>query len=493
MKNLKISTFLLLGAILLGSCKKDYLETSSTVKVDAGNIFKTTANAMAAVEGIHRLLYIQYNSAQDQGGQSKNMIDMDMLGEDLVNTSAGNNWFISTYKWQAHRSETAGTAFFNFQFYYDIITNANNIITQIDAAVGPDADKKLIKGQALAYRGWSYFQMIQLYGKRYQKGTANDNLGLSIVLAPTTEGTARSTVAQVYDVITNDLDSAIINLTGAAKRPNASEININVAKGMRARVALTMQDWTKAAQLASEARAGFTLMSNAQYQSGFNDYTNPEWMWGSHQIQEQTTYFYGFFAYMSATFSSTNIRGNPKAINSLLYNTISSTDIRKTLWDPTGANTAFPTPAGGARFPYMNRKFLTPGNNGGSSIGDVPLMRAAEMYLIEAEAKARNNDNAGAQAALFTLASKRDPSYVKSTNTGEALITEIMNQRRAELWGEGFRFYDLKRLDLPLNRNGANHIASVASVFDVPAGDPQWQFLIPRAELNTNSLAVQNP
>lgn len=495
MKKIFFSSFMAITVltVLLPSCKKDYLETTPNSSVADQDLFKTTDNAWIAINGIHRSLYIQYNSRQDQGGQSKNMVDMDMLGEDLVNPTTGNGWFIATHRWLEHRNENSWTPYFNFQFYYDIIANANMIIANIDNAEGDEEDRKTVKGQALAYRGWAYFQMIQLYGKRYVKGAPNDGLGLSLVLEPTTEKIARSSVAEVYAQIVTDLTGAIANLDGTPNRANRSHINVNVAKGMRARVALAMQEWATAAQFANEARQGLSLMSNAQYMEGFNDYSNPEWMWGVHQVQDQTTYFYSFFAYMSADFNSTNIRGNPKSINSALYDKIAETDVRKNLWDPTGANTDFPTPPGGSRFPYMNRKFLSAGGSG-SSIGDVVLMRVAEMYLIEAEALARaGGQDAEAAQVLFELASKRDPDYVLSANTGQDLIDEIMIQRRVELWGEGFRFYDLKRLNLPLDRNGANHSVAVASTMDVPAGDITWEFLIPRTELNSNENAVQNP
>ncbi|PMD90674.1 hypothetical protein BWI97_22045, partial [Siphonobacter sp. BAB-5405] len=64
-----------------------------------------------------------------------------------------------------------------------------------------------------------------------------------------------------------------------------------------------------------------------------------------------------------------------------------------------------------------------------------------------------------------------------------------------ELWGEGFRFYDLKRTNAPLNRNGGNHNAAYNNgVFEVPAGDIRWQFLIPQDEINnSNGVVVQNP
>lgn len=475
----------------LSSCKKDYLETTPTDQVSDADIFKTTTNAWNAINGIHRSLYLQYNSRQDQGGQSKNMIDIDFLGDDLVSPTTANGWFISTYRWQDHRNENGWTPYFNFQFYYLIITNANMIIANIDAASGPDADKKAIKGQALAYRAWSYFQMIQLFGQRYVKGAANDGLGLPLVLVPTTEQLPRATVAEIYTQIVTDIDAAITTLTGATARTNASHINVNVAKGFKARIALAMQEWATAAQFAAEARQGFNLMTQAQYMEGFNNYTNPEWIWGSHQIQDQSTFFFSFFAFMSANFNSSNIRTGPKCINSTLYNGMSATDVRRQLWDPTGTNTAFPAP--GSRFPYMNRKFLSAGGSG-SSIGDVPLMRVAEMYLIEAEARARaGGQDATAAAALFTLVKARDADYVLSVNTGQALIDEIMFHRRVELWGEGFRFYDLKRLNLPLDRTGANHVASVAVTLNVAAGDNKWQFLIPRTEINANPNCEQNP
>ena len=480
--------------ILVSACRKNYLETSPTNAVSQDDIFKTTANAWNAINGIHRSLYVQYNGQQDQGGQSKNMIDVDFLGDDLVYPTTSNGWFVSTYRWQSHRNEnSASTPFFNFDFYYGIISNANMIIANIDRAAGPDTDKKAIRGQALAYRAWSYFQMIQLFAKRYDKTTANDGPGLSLVLAPTTDKLPRSTVAHVYTQIVNDLTAAISNLTGIPARSNPSHLNVNVAKGVRARVAMAMQDWATAAQFASEARQGFSLMSAAQYMQGFNNYTNPEWIWGSHQQSDQSTFFFSFFAFMSADFNSTNIRTGPKCINSLLYNSIIPTDIRKQLWDPTGTNAAFPIPPGGARYPYMNRKFLSAGGSG-SSIGDVPIMRIAEMYLIEAEAKARSGGQDGAAAqALFTLVKARDPNYVLSTNTGQALIDEIMKHRRIELWGEGFRFYDLKRLNLPLDRTGGNHVPAVCSILSVPAGDKMWEVLIPRTELNSNPNCVQNP
>lgn len=499
MKNFSKFLICVCLSLLSTSCSEDYLEVSPTTDIASIDAFSTTTNAWAAINGIHRSLYIQYYDNQDQGGQGSNMIYVDLLGEDVVFTS-NNVWFRGTYRWVDPRNATDKIPYFNYRFYYTIISNANMIIDNVDNAEGPEADKAAIKGQALAYRAWSYYQMVRLFGERFDATSANDNPGVPLILdSSINTPQPRATVAEVYNQINADLDQAISLFEASQDRPNKSHLGLSVAQGFKARVALTQENWELAATMANAARQDYPLMSRSEILEGFNDYNNPEWMWGSHQNAEQNTAFFSFFAYMAADFSSFSMRTNPKAINSNLYNEISETDIRKELWDPTGENMEFPVPrdgngvALGVRAPYMTRKFLT-ASGGESSIGDVPYMRAAEMYLIEAEALARMGEDENSATVLFDFVSARDPEYVQSTNTGDELIEEILIHRRVELWGEGFRFYDLKRLNMPLDRTGTNHQPSIAIVMEVPAGDEQWQFLIPQDEINnSNGIVTQNP
>ena len=473
-------------------CEKDYLNTTPTSSVDAGSAYATTKNASAAINGIYRGFIVRYQSSQGHFGYPALMIINDVMAEDLVFPNASNNWHFNEQRWLAHRSDVGTMSIMPYEMFYRLIGNANVAIANIDNAVGPQAEKNQIKGEALAIRAFSYFNLVQYYGKRYDASKKpNSSLGVSLVLEPTKEGIARASVEDCYAQINKDLDEAGKLLTTA--RAARSHFNKNVVRGLQARVALVQQNWTAAAAFAVEARQGWTLMTVAQYQDGFADISNPEWMWGFDHLEDQTEYFGAFHSYISSNFNSTNIRATPKTINKLIYDQLPATDVRSKMWvkAPTTANSI--TPPGGIRVPYMVQKFRLPGTPSTSSMGDVPYMRTAEMYLIEAEAKARGGDNAGAAKALFDLVKQRDPAYVTSTKTGDALIEEIMFNRRIELWGEGHRFLDLKRLNLPLNRNGIGHNAAVALIFDVPAGDPRWEFLIPRRELDANKLAVQNP
>jgi hypothetical protein len=492
MKNIKLILTAFVFSMISFSCETTYLDTAPTASIDASAAYSTTKNAAAAINGIYRSFVVRYLSSQGHSGHPAMMIILDHLGEDMVIGTTSASWHVGETRWTAHRSDVNVLSQFPYEMYYRFIGNANIGIANIDKSVGPQADKNQLKGEALALRAFSYYHLVQLYGKRYDASAKpNAQLGVPLVLEPTTEAKPRATVEEVYTQIKKDLTDAIALLTTG--RVNKSHINVNVAKGLMARVALTTQNWADAAKFASEARSGFNLMTEAQYQDGFQDISNPEWMWGFDHLEDQTEYFGGYHSYISCNYNSTVIRTYPKAINSLLYNQIPATDVRSKMWvkAPTTANSI--TPPGGVRVPFLNQKFRLPGVPSTSAMGDVPYMRAGEMLLIEAEAKARLNDNAGAQAALFTLVKTRDAAATQSTKTGAALIDEILLNRRIELWGEGFRFLDLKRLNAPLNRNGANHIASVVLLYDVAPGDVRWEFLIPRREINANSQIVQNP
>ena len=172
-----------------------------------------------------------------------------------------------------------------------------------------------------------------------------------------------------------------------------------------------------------------------------------------------------------------------------LYESISDTDERKKLFQ--GATQIYDasaltsssmasTTATAWKLPYASLKFGYDGN----WTMDYPYMRAAEMVLIEAEALAQQNKNAEAATALKKLLSKRDPSWNKSTVT----VDEIWMQRRIELWGEGFAYFDLKRLNKGINRaySGTNHRTDAQ--FAVPAGDVRWVCKIPQTEILENTL-----
>jgi starch-binding outer membrane protein, SusD/RagB family len=495
MKN-KISIILFVAfSFLTLSCGEDYLDTAPTASVDASAAFLTTKNAEAAVNGIIRTFYAQYGTYGQQGyaNHTAMLYIWDIMGDDLVIPNTTNTWHLPDTRWIGHRTDTHVATAMPYRYYYRIIANANMAIANIDNAVGLQADRDRLKGEVHLLRAYSYFLLVQMYGKRYVAGVNNDQLGVPLVLTPTIEGQPRATVEEVYAQINADLDQAITLLPSTPV--NKSHADKEVAKGLKARVALAQQNWPLAETMANEARQGVPLMTPAEYQSGFSNITVGEWMWGIDHQEDQTSFFWGFHSYMSCNFNSTAIRLNPRCISKALYDQIPTSDVRSKMWAPVANDPNTIAPPGGIKPAYMVQKFrLDVPAPATSYMGDVPFMRGAEMYLIEAEAQARQGKNTEAQNTLFALVSVRDPEYVKSTNTGTTLIDEILFHRRIELWGEGFRFFDLKRMNQPLNRNGSNHVSAVvAGLFEVPVGDVRWEYLIPLDEMNANKAVVQNP
>ena len=498
----KIFIAIILISSLMG-CKKEFFDVGPKSDIDDAALFTTTGNASNVINGIYRYLYSRY-SAQNQPGQGWIMLMFDFMGEDVHQAVA--NWYTpgaGTGGWVNHRIDNNGYVEYPFRLYYRCIGNANALIANIDAATGNDADKKRLKAEALTMRAWSYFNLVQIFGKRYDKGSVpNSQLGVSLPLSPLDVKLPRSTVEEVYTQINKDLTDAIAAFGTASAAPNPggpsfkSHLNIRSAFAIRARVALMMQDYVNAAAYANQVitLGGHSLMSNTQYQTGFNTLTNPEWIWGAHVQEDQADTFGSFFGQISYDGNTSYVRGVPKRINSALYEQITATDVRKRMWEPAPTPANFPLPTTAfLRSPFMSRKFAI---RTIPTIGDVPYVRLAEMYLIIAEANANIPANqVAARTALFTLAVNRDPSYVMGTNSGAALINEILTQRRIEFWAEGMRWFDLKRLNLPLDRSVVpNYVsASGGGTLQIPAGSPLWQFVIPIAELQANPQSVQNP
>lgn len=121
----------------------------------------------------------------------------------------------------------------------------------------------------------------------------------------------------------------------------------------------------------------------------------------------------------------------------------------------------------------------------------LPLFRVAEMYLINAEAKARMGQTDLAKGILEKFKSSRVPGY--GSFTGDVL-QEILNERRKEFCYEGdFRFLDMKRLALKIERKGLDVDDDSMHTFILESDDYRYTLPIPsEAELLYNDIE-QNP
>ena len=443
------------------------------------------------------------------GGAEGAMMCSDVAADDI--TWKTNTWMKAAYLgWGCNQNNESGYNRIFWEFYYDRINEANRLLEAL-SLIEPyisESTKTLfnqIKGEAMCIRAWGHLNLVQIYAERYNEAGNNIQSGIPYRESSTIISLPRHTVEDVYNKINNDLDEAAKLLEGIEieyyyPRDIESHYSEKVVYGLKARAAMAMHDYInaivnveKAIYLAEES--GNTLMIGEQLYHGFADiiWDTHEAMWASSPQDVETIFFYSFYAYMSWNFSSTAIRQGVKCINADTYDTMSATDLRRAWWDPTG-NKSVPL-SSFIKTPYQNRKFKARSFDSSDvssiSVGNVPYMRLAEMYLTYAEALARAGRDAEAQNVFTKFQITRDPSYVSKGNIGDELIEEIMNSRRIELWGEGFRFFDLKRLHLPIKR-GRNFDIAFCTFLEKDADADGWVWEIPKTELDANPLCTSN-
>ncbi len=496
---MKVLKYLSIGlvALTLGSCGKDYLDTEYTTYLDSKSAGEAAGrNPDVFLNGMWAW-QVEYSTAHDYFGFMSVLLAKDMMTENIVPSAF--HWFCYDYDFDNRMYNYRRTSK-DWSFFYTDIAKANEIIGLYPNG-GSTANEKGLLGQAYAIRGMSYTYLVQIY-QTYMNadGTINRNAAGVPLILTTADGytldeldalKGRNTVGAVLDQAEKDLLAAVENLGAGYSRPTSESgkcyIDLSVAQGLLARYYLLTQQWANAATAAKAARQGYTQRDNAGLHDGFMDVTAGDVMWGfNHTTETQTTYasFFSHIANLATGYAGLNYCA--KLIDARLYSQIPDDDYRKSLFNGPEGDASQPT--AGAKLGYANLKF----GNDGSWTMDYIYMRAAEMVLIEAEALVRQGKNADAATVLKELMANRQPGW----NMTSVDLDYILLQRRIELWGEGFGYFDLKRNNLGIDRSyaGSNHMAGYLHV--IPALDERWTYQIPQSEMQENSHikdSEQNP
>lgn len=515
------------------SCGSDYLDTVPTSSVGTSTAIGTTENAMKALNGIARLMTTQHSYfGGGFCGENYIMIKMESYpSQNYLYNYYAQGWAPLINAEFNARTSSAYDAY-AWYYYYSLIGGANTIITNIDAAAGTDREKQFIKASALTFRAYAYEKLMHYYCVRWQDSSNGSARGVVLRLDESTGGLPYSTMAECYAQIYKDCDEAISLFQQSGMDRDAGKVwmtNENVAHAVYARAALTKQDYSKALSEAKEAKVGYPLMTNAEYQAGFCNPTS-EWIFGAFGGSQENNWYWSYGAQYSCNGYYANAENMPTgagAIGRELINRIPNNDARKALfltedkfpghdwsaanadsylqtycimgmkddalWDEVDAYCESMTPNGLERaykagYFYLGGQlkfwvFDTPG------VGYLPFIRTSEMVLIEAEANYFLNNAAAAQASLVELnaSSGRNPAYT-CAKTGEELFDEIKDYRELELWGE-CSWSDYKRWNLPVVRKtfaqgGNSHAAAAVTI---PAnGANNWTWAVPLAETDYN-------
>jgi hypothetical protein len=278
----------------------------------------------------------------------------------------------------------------------------------------------------------------------------------------------RMPVAEVYDLVTADLNQAIGLLPENYLSADRVRPNRYTATALLARVYLYDGEWAAASNAASAVL------------------NNPIYVWETNIdktfLKECKATIWQFMPKAAGNNTDEGavfiFKSGPPTYVGLrpeLFQSFAGNDLRKTHWIAavTDGKTTW----------YHANKYKQKTTTA-TSVEYSIIFRMAEQYLIRAEARARQGELIGAKEDLNVV--RKTAGLLNTTAvTADAVVAAVIQERRFELFTEyGHRFFDLKR-------SGA--LDSV-----LPAVKPGWNttdalWPIPEKELLANSNLTQNP
>jgi starch-binding outer membrane protein, SusD/RagB family len=453
------------AVVVLSSCSKKFITKTPNTSL-------TVSEALSTTSGLNGALAGAYNELTQVGVYGRDLpVIGDLMADNTWLQQKNSNRYVSQYNYSVTSQDAVPGEV--WPQCYAAILRVNQIL---DAPLtGADVDP--IKAQAYAIRALMYFKLVNYYATPYTTDTSA--LGVPLVLHYNAFALpSRSSVGTVYAQIVSDLKAAF---PIAPDYTNSITLSKYAIEALLARAYLYMGDYTDAEAAAQDviANGGFTLVTAANLVAFWDDS-------GIHTDQVEVMFEIDEDVLVNNSFDALGgiyINGYADIYcSSQLYNLYSATDARQQLIIP------------GQTLAGINALAVNKYPNAESSDPDNPkVIRLAEVYLIGAEAAARNGDNATALTLLDSLMKNRDPAFPGYTDNGQALINDIIQERRKELAFEGDRFFDLNRLGLPINR--VADPGALTAPLTIAYPDPRRLAPIPNAEIqaNANIATQQNP
>lgn len=463
-------------------------ETSPTNSVTQEQVTGSSTAAEQAFYGITAQANANYFSSRRDWdyGYASLMHIRDVQTQDMA--TADPSGYNQYYYWGINSYMGRDYVFAQWQwnYQYKFVNTTNIVISSVDEETANDTQKGYL-GAAYAFRALIYLDIAREYEYLANDGTSsvnsdgNDVSGLTAPIIKEnmseaeTRSNPRATRQEMYEFILSDLQNAEKNI-GYMTSSDHTIPHLDVVYGLYARLYMWVEDYANAEAYARKAidEATTDPMTQAECTdatTGFNDIT--KWMLGSTVAKEaliSNLQNWAAFVCNEATFGYAGGGGCNIMLDKSMYDRLSNTDWRKLMYKAPegstlyGKNTYIDAEVGAGLEDYASLKFRpASGELENSDVGaatSYPMMRVEEMYFIEAEAAAHQDAARGKSLLESFMKTYRDTKYSTTASSQEAIIDEIVFQKRIELWGEGQSFFDVKRLNIPCTRgySGTNHL-----------------------------------
>lgn len=456
-----LKSFIIVLSILIFAGCDSFLDLEPKQSIDTGKVLTTAENIELTLVGAYPVI-------RDVYGQ--NMFHFsELLGDngeinfrgtfsqprDLINKN-----LVEDFSWADDAWNGA----------YDGINRANIVLDYLEILDEDNRDE--FKGQALFLRGLMYFDMVRFYGKPYEPGQINEQLGVPLLLKSNfdvskIEYPERASVEDVYNQVITDLTTAK-SLLGE----DEFFANRYAAAAILSRVYLQKGMFEEAAQEADFviSEGGFGL-AEVPFKAYNNESNGVEDVFAFQQnnddnVGESNNGMSAFYASTDATgrsdFQITDTQFTMYEEGDLRGEVTSaekSKDVKSIYYLGFGSN------ARGGTFCAKWLDFKT----------NLTFIRLAEMYLTRAEGNFEAGTSIGA-TPLDDINEIRERAGLDPL--GSVDQAAIRKERMLELAFEGFKLHDIKRWKM--------------SVGSLPYNDPSLVLPIPKRETDVNSNLDQN-
>lgn len=387
------------------------------------------------------------------------------------------------------------------------VMRANAVLEQLNAEAVPDESlRNRFEGEVKFLRALYYFNLVRWFGKV--------PLITGAVSPEEAREVPRSPVADVYDVIIEDLNFAVNNLPESYSADNVGRVTSHAARGILARVYLTRSgpqlhpdgpalgtdEYAEALQLLNEIinSGQFGLLDNYQDIFAYDNENNAEIVF---DVQFESggqglggVYVAGYYSEQYARavdipFAGGTPPDGPKSPSEDLLQSYEDGDPRVEFSVQDGY-----TDESGDFIPeQFIKKFLDLNNLGVDRFDfglNFPVIRYADILLMKAECLLMTG---GSQSEVDAIVNDIR-SRVGLDNVSNVSYEQLMEVRRKEFIGEGLRWHDLVRSGLVIEvindwiiAVGSNQIADNITENDILYPVPQSQLDVKQG------LYEQNP
>ena len=507
----KLKVLFVSAVIFTASCKKDFLERNPMNSVSSQVFWASEADVQTGLAGVYSRLqqnFLGYERVYLEG----------LTDNAFADPGNGNQGGLSAISLGNVTSSTGGALTNMYTTPYRAISSANYFLDNADKAPVPEARLNVYKAEVRFIRALAYFDLVQVFGGVVVYKNFPKTLGDAKI--------AKSSAAEVYALIEEDLDFAIANLPDEKYNGHAVK---GSALALKARVLITQQKWADAVPLLQQVISSgkFALSNNyaaiflrgGQGNAAVNSeiifstqYLAPANVQRTSPIGSGMNIELGWWSLLQPYQDLVNeyeMKDGLPVSESPLYDPASPYANRDPRLDLTvklpnevwknGSGVewtgSYVSSTGFLMEKYVDLS-LSPFTANTATVTDQDYVhiRYADVLLMFAEAKNEATGPDGSVYAAINAVRARPginmpPVDEAKFNTKEKLREFIRHERRVELALEGPRYFDLRRWNIAhIKLPTLTHPSGSPLVFQTK----HYQFPFPQLDIDANPALIQN-